>query len=323
MKKLPVIQSFKEVYAGVFTHFLELLRVAWLPLVAWLVISAIANRWMLGHLPIYSPEEIKALSAGGENARAIEAVHASEFMKVMPWVYGLMFVQYFFLSIAAVGFHRFVLLGERFHGWAGTGFVFGRNEFLYVWSLIKIALIAFAAGMAIMIVLGVLGAIGGGGALRQALGSSQKGAIFVFVVLLYVAVMVALLPVIPRMMLVLPHVAVGNRSEVRFVWRQTQGNGWRLGGYFLLVMLVAAVGSMVVLGPVYWLLGIGLFPSPEAMQNLTTSPWLLFAQFLIGVPVSLIWTMLSITMLSVAYREIIGLPPQMFPNAEIGETGPA
>ncbi len=317
MRKLPVFKSAKEVYAGVFTHFFDLVRVAWLPLVIWLFVSAWANWWMMHHFmlnPTFGAATVGTISQGQPDAKAIQHAQAAAFMKMMPVIYGFMFLQYFVLSIIAIGFHRFVLLGERVHGLAGTGLAFGRNELLYIWSLIKIGLVGILALIPVMAVVAIVVA----GISKGLGGAGPKGtspALILIVAGAYLAAIVTWLLAASRLMLVLPHVALGNRSQLRFIWRNSDGNSWRLVGYFLLVALGVGIGSIIVVLPIYWLLGISIFSSAEVFHDMATNPWKFTLRFIVSIPLSLIWTMATITMLSVAYREIIGLPEGAAPES--------
>jgi len=48
---------------------------------------------------------------------------------------------------------------------------------------------------------------------------------------------------------------------------------------------------------------------PKAMQDFVHGSWTNIAVVAVWIPVQMLWMMLSVTMLSVAYREIVGLPP--------------
>lgn len=303
MRKLPVFASFKEVYAGVFSHFIELVRVAWLPLTIWVGLSLLGNWWVLANSPMYDPDTLRAMSEGKLSEEKFAELYAAQ-KGMMVGLYSLMFVEYFFLSIAAVGFHRFVLLGEGVRGQGGL--VIGRAELLYVWSLIKIGLLFFLLNFLTLLAgLGIVAVIWGRDIFS---GPTSDGSVIAIVLFIYLCSIVLVLPLFARSALVLPHVALGNRSEIREIWRRTKGNGLRLAGYFISVVFTATIATFLVLLPVYSLFGIGFFSGPEQLIQLRENmPWML-VQYAIGIPFGLIWTMLSITMLSVAYREIIGLP---------------
>jgi hypothetical protein len=110
-----------------------------------------------------------------------------------------------------------------------------------------------------------------------------------------------------RLVLVLPHVAIGQPSNLRFIWKQTHGNSWRILGYTLLVSLLAFVGLLLML-LVNWLLGMPMAQTPEALKDMVDHPTAFLIAGVVDLPIQMAWVMLTITMLSVAYREIIGLP---------------
>lgn len=309
MRKLPVFQSFKEVYSGVFAHFFELLRVAWLPLAISLLISALASWWLLQYLqavPVLTASEMGGLSQ--EDAKAVQAAQMVAFLKMMPWVSASLFLQFIVMSAVAVGFHRFVLLGERHRGWGGTGFGFGRNELVYIWSMIKIGFVGLIAVLVLTIALGMIvgGALFVGGTMDA--GASGLTPALIGTILGYVVIAVVLLFVMSRLSIVLPHVALGNPSRIRFIWNTTKGNSWRLAAFFALVALCAALASAIAVAPLDLLLGIPLMATQETVRDLAASPWKFALRFVVSIPLTLAWAMLTVTMLSVAYREIVGLP---------------
>jgi len=299
MRKLPVFQSVSEVYSGVFRHYFDLVRVAWLPLLIWAVVSFLAGWWLLQHM-VQNPAFL--------DAAADQKAKAAAFFEVMPLIYGVTFFKYLILAIVAVGFHRFVLLGERRHGAAGTGFEFGRSEWLYIWSGIKIALL-FVAVISVVAAVGTIIFI----AAKAAAGGSSTNlnnlppALTFVLVLAYVALVVGAGLVAGRLVLVLPHVAIGQPSNLRFIWNHTRGNSWRILGYTLLVSLLALVGMLLML-LVNWLLGMPMAQTPEALKDMLEHPTAFLIVGIVDLPIQIAWIMLTITMLSVAYREIIGLP---------------
>ena len=299
MRKLPVFQSVAEVYSGVFRHYIDLLRVAWLPLLIWAVVGFLAGWWLLQHM-VQNPAFL--------DAAADRKAKAAAFFEVMPWIYGVAIFKYLVLAIVAVGFHRFVLLGERRHGAAGTGFEFGRSEWLYIWSGIKIALL-FVAVVAVVAAVGTAIFI----AAKAAVGSSSANMnnlppMLVFILVVgYVALVLCIALVASRLILVLPHVAIGQPSNLRFIWNHTRGNSWRILGYTFLVSLLAMVGLLLML-LVNWLLGMPMAQTPEALKDMLDHPTAFLIAGIVDLPIQIAWVMLTITMLSVAYREIIGLP---------------
>lgn len=97
MRKLPVIQSFKEVYAGVTRHYFELIMVA--PAGVTMILLGYAALIYSGFFPGLAAEEEHIWAS----ATRLEIVLVSA-----SWIAVLIG----FIS-AAVRWHKFVLLGER------------------------------------------------------------------------------------------------------------------------------------------------------------------------------------------------------------------
>ncbi|MDO8289467.1 MAG: hypothetical protein Q7T44_09645 [Parvibaculum sp.] len=269
MKKLPVLKSAREVYAGVATHFLELCRLTWLPLL--IVISfQIFSVWAdTGTEPLgeYSDRRIAQLTN-----------HYGPTLAVLVLLVALC------APIMAVGFHRFVLLGEKRRGLFGSGFRFGRPELAYLWAGILVGI-----ALSIPVGLSFVGASYGATLLLSAhvfdLSPSMERLLTGLTVGMSAVAFSGVF--FARWMLLLPHVALGYPSSLKFIWQATRGNGLRLLAYFILVFV--PIGALIATSYV----ATGLSP---------------LASVLVGLPVYVVTLMLSITMLSVAYREIIGLP---------------
>jgi hypothetical protein len=278
MRKLPVFKSAKEVYAGVFSHFMDLAAASWLPLAVIVGAATALQLWVVPttHV-VMTQEENKAF------LRDLAPAFAVYMIFLMPLV-----------AIVAVNFHRFVLLGERGRG-AGTGFEFGRKELLYLWSLVKIMFILAGAILGISVLVGILAIpVVMLAKSHQADGGGSPLILLSIGVLVYVAILAVFVALMQRLMLALPHVALGNASRIWLIWRETKGNMWRLLGYYMLIILPVTI--ILVLLPMLKPVSLVLFG-------------VLYAPFLALV------MMLSITMLSVAYREIIGLPAAAAPEA--------
>jgi hypothetical protein len=104
-------------------------------------------------------------------------------------------------------------------------------------------------------------------------------------------------------MIALPDAALGQGGRVMEAFRRTRGNSWRLLGAFLILLVTAAI-LMVIAGLVLGALsGIGLVG--------TVIGDILYAG------VYLFSLMVQITMLSVAYREIVGMPGEEVSEAAV------
>ena len=283
MNKLPVIGSVSEVVSGVLRHYFQLIYVAW-PAVLLLLFCFGAMLWvylssgLLDAAGGHNPEDVKA---------ALERMESSG--NNLVFIFGGLLAG-LASAVAAVRWHRFVLLGEGANGRLGQLRILRREDGSYIWTTIKLFLVylLFIAALAILAILVVMvaRAIGGGGERSSGTG--------LLVVLGAFALYVAALMVMFRLMIALPDAAVGEGGRVFEIFRRTQGNSWRLFGAFFLVFLLGGVAlaiTSVVLG---LLAAIG------------------FVGVLIGgllyAGTYLFFLMMQITMLSVSYREIIGLP---------------
>ena len=288
MNKLPVIGTVSEVVSGVLRHYFQLIYVAW-PAVLLLLLSFGAMVWIYLSSGILdaangqNPEDIKAalerMESGGNN---------------LVFIFGGLLAG-LASAVSAVRWHRFVLLGEGAGGRFGQIRVLRREDGSYIWATIKLFFVymLFIAAIAILAMLVVMlsRAMGAGGERSAGTG--------LLVVLGAFAVYVAALMVIFRLMIALPDAAVGQGGRVLEMFRRTRGNSWRLLGAFILLFLIGGV-AMGLAGVVFGLLaGIGFVGVLVA--------GLLYAG------VYLFFLMMQITMLSVSYREIIGLPADMRP----------
>ncbi|MGV8996891.1 MAG: hypothetical protein ACOH12_08100 [Parvibaculaceae bacterium] len=276
MNTLPVFKSVCEVYRGVFAHFFGLLRAAWLPLLAYIVLTylievSIFHYWNTHYYDQFS-----------EAARGLSRVdYAEKFRQAyLPFrvvSYLLILFKWIVAGFAAIAFHRFVLLGEHKRGWLNTGLTIDKEELQYAWSTVKIGLATY---LPIYLVLKNIPTI-----------RFSNSDFLIFVGAGLVVVVLLLFGAIIRASLLLPHTAIGGRSEFLEIWKKSSEQTWRLAAYGMLT-----IGPALLFVPALrWFFGTSLFLSP-----------LLFLA--IAIVQMLVVLMLTITTLSVAYREIIGLP---------------
>lgn len=286
MKKLPVFQSFKEVFAGVTRHYFELIRVA--PFAVTII--------LLAYLGLF-------ISSSAETA----GQPAGESIRHVPWPVIAVAIVALVVAFpsAAVRWHRFVLFGERPTGALAS--FWGRNQTLYFLNTFKFILLM--GGLAAATVVAVFG-IGAGiaAALRGAGGLFEDGTVG-FGALTAAAVVVfypACIYLAARLTVAFPAVALGQDASFRKAMEETRGNGWRLLGYTLLVQIAVALAVMIfgaVVGAVAGLILALLLP-PDAVRHLIGYINIL------TLPAVLYQLMVGVTMMSVAYREIVGLPPE-------------
>jgi len=284
-KKLPVFASLGEVLSGVTRHYVQLLVVAW-PAVIIILASAFVLGWQYYEAGVF---QAYVSDNGGPDLAAILAaqqkLEASE-AQVLIWIaqFGLMLAS----AVAAVRWHRFVLFGEGANGFGGIKLL-RKEDGLYIWATIKmlgVMLVAIAVVVALIMLIGMLKP-------RGVLATILAIPTMIFVIWLYLGFL--------RIMLALPDASVGQGGRVFAVFRASAGNGWRLLGLAMLVglsMIAIMFAIALVIGLVVKVLGLGL----------TTSPAALAVAAIVYLGIYLYFLMAQITMLSVAYREIIGLP---------------
>ncbi len=120
-----------------------------------------------------------------------------------------------------------------------------------------------------------------------------------------------------RMSVAFPDAALGRRGLIGEAFERTKGNGWRLSAYGLLVQVSAL--AALSLGTFAIGLLAGLF---ENFLAGTESDLTIKVVTALALPLVVFQSMLTITMLSVAYREIVGLPADGSAGAS-GEAAPA
>jgi hypothetical protein len=281
-RALPIIVSVKEVYSGVTSHFFQLISVAWL----WLLVGVAAMIWMgysveASGIPRMTPETMQTadISAG-----AIAQIVVAIIIYVAA------------TAGAAVKWHRFVLLGAYTQG--NEGDVTG-SALRYVWATIKIALVyillfsIFAAALSLSASLsGMPGPAGGVVALLMGL--------------IGAALLLVIVGVVMRLSLVLPDIALGGKGSLREMFARTSRHGMQLLGYALLMLLCL----FVVIVAASFVVSLVLIAIMGADAIRTPTPQTQIIMQVIQLPVSVFAMMIGVTMLSVAYREVIGLEPQ-------------
>ena len=283
MPKFQVFKSVGEVFSGVTRHYFELIWVARISAAIYMAASAIVT--------------VSLGVAIGSNALGRNEVESLKSMT--PTVSLLVFVMVIALVVAAlaaaVQWHRFVLLVER------DGPAFGQFKFGYFWTSIKISLVMipvmFVAILLIALPFYFLAAATGAA-------GSVYYATFAAVLIAYVPVLIWAV----RASLALPDVALGGLGSVFNAWEKTKGNGLRLLGYTVVVQGIVIIGVNLmlvaaILKPVFASVITPLAGTEEIAASLICLPLQLYA------------VMVSVTMLSVAYREIIGLPDAGSPAA--------
>lgn len=288
-RKLPVFRSTAEVFAGVTRHFFELVRVGLVPIVlsfgilgaaaVWVDDPSLVQWFVNVDLPL-DPEQPE-----GSDAAAVEDDRSRSILFALA-----VLVSYLIYVPAIVSWHRFVLFGEK-----ASPLMPRWEDMRYVVAVLKLA-VAFLFFM-IPAGIAVFGVIW----LVQQLPGLEEGALwspqYVSAAVAVIAGYLIATGILMRVSLALPDASVGGKGGIESMIFRTRGNTWRLIWFNTLILI-----PMSVLAVVYgWVanLVVGL--------DLAGVPPLLLSH-LANLPLTLYLSMLSVTMLSVAYREIVGLP---------------
>ena len=301
MRKLPVFRSVGEVFSGVTRHYFQLIGVAW-PALIFILIAMGLYAWSFHQAGIGALFDL--LNAEGTPPEEIGAAYEAVAERATGPVYYAAFILTTLASaVAAVRWHRCVLMGE------GGSFLLRMEDARYIWTFIKVTLLYFL--MAVLLFAVIFGIAGIAGIAER--GGNPAGAGFLGVVLAISMVIgyLLILGLSLRLMLALPDVAIGLPGKVRAVLAATQGNTWRMVGYALLIGLVYGVVILVLILVLAILGGV-----------LGAGPLVLAISGVVGIAAYFYFVMLSVTMLSVAYREIVGLPGGHEGEATVAEPTP-
>lgn len=293
-RKLPVFRSAGEVFSGVTRHYFELARSAPVAVVIYLLAACF--------ILIFN-QEVSAMveQARGKTPEEVLAASTAAWTHRGAWPLLALIAMMGAGMSAAVRWHRFVLLGER------TGPLWGRFETRYFWTWLKIMLGMVAFGAVIGIIFSALMFI----SMVPKEDTAQMGGLIVMLLFAGVLIATYLLFILWlfRVMLALPDAATGGSLGVRAVFAKTRGNGWRLLGYAFVVQFAVAFGYLLIKAVVGLVLKAVLGAAmPAAMGNVEA------IAIVVCLPMTLYVAMAGITMLSVAYRELVGLPDVPFPG---------
>ncbi|MEX0838551.1 MAG: hypothetical protein WD034_03385 [Parvibaculum sp.] len=308
MRKLRVFRSVGEVFAGVTRHYFQLLFVAW-PAVILLLAGTAAFYWLLFQAGLYGMAGVERAVGSPEEVleRYREALAAYSMATIVAVVLAMLLAQ----AVAAVRWHRFVLLGE------GGSVPFRREDLQYVWTTLKILFFWILFLLVLSAVVGVIAVIvifagaalfGDGAPSLAALGPAG-----IVLLPLGVVLNVFMLGVVVRLMLALPDAALGGGQGVLGTFAATSGNTWRISGFALLIYLPVFILLAVVEG----IAGLALTSAADLIGSIAA-----VVSAIISLALYLYLMMTQVTMLSVAYREIVGLPGGHEGEATVAEPTP-
>ncbi len=289
MRKLRVFRSVGEVFSGVTRHYFQLLVAAW-PALVFVAIGVGLYVWFFYRAGI---GDVFAKMGDGSPTTEIMQAYMLASSSLEPGYYAAMLLIFIATAVAAVRWHRFVLLGD------GSASLLRTEDGRYIWTFIKVMFAYFLFLAALMLVFMGIAAVFAAVASVGTEGSGSLAATFMIVAaplgfLAYLLILALLI----RLMLALPDAAIGQPGRVVALFKATHGNTWRILGYMLLIGLIwipLFVLAAFIIGAVAMLMG--------------TAGGILAGVLYLAV--YLYFLMTQITMLSVAYREIIGLPGEV------------
>tara|TARA_R110000868_G_scaffold116608_5_gene310216 strand:+ start:1376 stop:2299 length:924 start_codon:yes stop_codon:yes gene_type:complete len=300
MRKLPVFATVGEVLSGVTRHYFQLLFVAW-PAAVVLLAAVVVLGWRyssVGYLTAFDTEtgepDVEALKAAAELLASGNNIW---------WTYGAQLVLGLASAIAAVRWHRLVLFGEGANDKEGL-VALRKEDGTYLWALLKI--IPLGVGGFIMIDLITL---------LLTHGETNSEVLNVVAGLLTLFLFLFAYGIWLRLLLALPDASVGAGGRVLAVFRASVENTSRLVAVSLLMWLAL----FMVIFVIYSI--IRLAGGAMGITSVSDSTSLMVAILVIGVAAYIYFVMAQVTMLSVAYREIVGLPAVSHGRSE-GSTPP-
>ena len=301
MRKLPVFRSTGEVFSGVTRHYFQLVGVAW-PALIFVLVAIGLYAWSFHQAGIGALFDM--IETGGASPEEIGTAYEAVALRATGPVYYAAFLLMTLASaVAAVRWHRFVLMGE------GGSVLLRAEDARYIWTFIKVTLLYIL--MIVLLVAVIFGVSTVAGIAEEGGNPAGAGLLGMVLVTGLVVTYLLVLGVLMRMMLALPDAAIGLPGKVLAVLAATQGNTWRMVGYTLLIGLLYGVVVLVLIFVLAILGGI-----------LGTGPAVLAIWGVLGAAAYFYFLMLSITMLSVAYREIVGLPGGHEGEATVAEPTP-
>jgi hypothetical protein len=254
-RKLPVWRTAGACYVTVARNLGQLVRISWL--------------WLLVMVPVYALTHWLALHYMETSQGPTMQVMARQLLGLLPYV-----IELPFLASIAVAWHQLVLRGERVSQLAYLRL----DKAVWLYALYSFAFMALVQGP-LTVFLGV--------APDAELATSPR-----LSALIIVTVWIALFA-LPRLSLVLPAVALGERLSLGEAWSITQGNSRRLAVVTCLCLVPA--GILLIL-PLLW------FPfipgaSWEGLYEVLGSLWFVVSTSLTYAVLIIV----AVTLLSLTY----------------------
>lgn len=220
MAKLDVVGTVTEAYKGAWSHFGDMVKLVWAPVVVYIAANVLHSMSVQSLTEEIDPSDIEAVFQASWGWQAVAVTLLGLFL----W------------PIIAVAWHRFILLGETSS--SALYFKFGRREARFLLTSIFLSL---------LVVPGVLVVIVGAGT-----------ALSLFAIPLGFVLMVAGLAYALRLSLLLPAVATDSAADARAILDATQDNVLRIFGAHtlnVLALLTVAIVVSILIGVVAFVMG--------------------------------------------------------------------
>ena len=207
-----------------------------------------------------------------EQMRAAMAKDPTLAAKFLSWLLLALAVGMLGFASVAVNWHRYILTDELPRGLQKLRV--DATVWRYLGNLFLISLLTMVAALPVLLVIGIL---------MSALGPVA------FPVLL-AALAAFILPVIYRLSVKLPAVALGRRDfTLKDAWRVTEGNWWQIAGLGLLLTLVT------------WGVGLVLMGLSMGLQRVLPPDVASYTDIIVQIGVNWVLTILGITTLTSLY----------------------
>jgi len=308
--RLPVFKAVGASFSYIITHFLTIMKIAWLPMLAMFAVQLLV-------MPDLFDAQLQMLDVDPNADPATVFENMGPMMAASGKIYLAMAI---FYPMIIAGLLRHLIRGEA----PSLPFYlsYGASELRIVGSTMLLILLFFlvyiVGAIAMAVIIAVLGLLGG------ALGGAGSAVAGVGSMIVMVAWIAALVWFMIRMSLVYPACIGENKIGVAASWSLTKGSAWSLFFYGIiwwLVMILISLIWMAFMGLGYADLLMDLFKNasdPEAMAEIqrkmfdmqrnlwSFSDFRSIAFLVVSYILTIVWSALMTTPAGVAYRFLKG-----------------
>lgn len=268
MAKLDVVATVKEAYSGAWSHFGEMVKLVWVPVLLYVGGMIAVTSFLLSKL-----EQLPSDATPEQMEQQVQSMMAAFF----GWpLFVVILLSLFVWPIIAVAWHRFILTGEVVR--SPIYFRFGQREARFLLISVFLSLLQ----LPYWIVSTLADSMDAGSGAASALG-------VVSLVLYFAGVFFFV-----RLTLLLPAVAIDRPIDVQRILEVTEGNFWRL----VAVLLLSALGYVAIL----FVLSI-----VAGFVSLITGLTFLIEPVISAVTIAG-FMIIYVAVISIAYRDLTGGP---------------